>query len=502
MKRIGLAAILAAAVCLDAQDLKEFEKRVTEFTLNNGLHFIVVERHDAPVVSFHTYVNAGSVDDPTGQTGLAHMFEHMAFKGSETIGTKDWPAEKKALDEIEEIYGRLDAERNKGPKADASRVSLLEAQLKLAIDRAQAYVEPNEFSRIIEENGGVGMNADTSVDHTEYFYSLPSNRAELWFLLESQRFLHPIFRDFYKERDVVMEENRMRVESSPQGRLLEDFNAAAFEAFPYRNPPGGWNSDTENLRVAEARAFFEKYYVPANIVIAVVGDIDPADARRLAERYFGPMAGRPLPPAIVTRDPEPSGPKTVVVESRNQPLLVIGYHRPDQYDPDDPVFDVISMILSSGRTGMMYKELVEQKRLALEAEAIPTYPDGRYPNLFLFFLVPGRGHTVEENQKALDDLLGRFLATPVDGETLNRVKTKVRASVIRRLDSNAGLASSLTLAYASYGDWRKLFTEIDDLNKVTAEDVARVARECFVTKSRTVAYTVNPAPPPRAGGAR
>jgi predicted Zn-dependent peptidase len=502
VKRFGLGAILLAAVSLPAQDLKEFEKRVTEFTLNNGLHFIVVERHDAPVVSFHTYVNAGSVDDPTGQTGLAHMFEHMAFKGSETIGTKDWPAEKKALDEIEEIYGRLDAERNKGPKADASRISLVEAQLKIAIDRAQAYVEPNEFSRVIEENGGAGINADTSLDHTEYFYSLPSNRAELWFLLESQRFLHPIFREFYKERDVVMEENRMRVESSPQGRLLEDFTATAFEAFPYRHPPGGWNSDTENLRVAEARAFFEKYYVPANIVIAIVGDIDPADARRLAERYFGPMAARPLPPAIVTRDPEPSGPKTVVVESRNQPLLVIGYHRPDQYDPDDAVFDVISMILSSGRTGMLYKELVEQKRIALEAQAVATYPDGRYPNLFLFFLVPGRGHTVEENQKALDDLLERFLATAVDTETLNRVKTKVRASVIRSLDSNAGLASSLALAYANYGDWRKLFTQIDDLNKVTAADVSRVARECFVTKSRTVAYTVNPAPASRAGGAR
>jgi predicted Zn-dependent peptidase len=147
---------------------------------------------------------------------------------------------------------------------------------------------------------------------------------------------------------------------------------------------------------------------------------------------------------------------------------------------------------------MMYKELVEQKHIALEAEAIATYPDGRYPNLFLFFLVPGRGHTVEENQKALDGLLERFLATPVDSETLNRVKTKVRASVIRRLDSNAGLASSLASAHAGYGDWRKLFTEIDDLNKVTAADVARVARQCFVTKSRTVAYTVNPG----AGGAR
>jgi predicted Zn-dependent peptidase len=486
--------LLAGAYSLAAQDLKEFEKKVTEFTLPNGLHFTIVERHDAPVVSFHTYVNAGSVDDPNGQTGLAHMFEHMAFKGTDTIGTRDWAGERKALEAVEEVYDRVDAERNKGPKADPARIGVLQVELKTAIDRAETFVDQNQYSRLIEENGGADLNADTTLGYTEYFYSLPSNRIELWFLLESQRFLHPVFREFYKERDVVQEENRMRVGSSPQGKLLQNFAALAFQAFPYRNPPGGWPSDVANLRRGEAQAFFDKYYVPGNINIAIVGDVNPAEAKTMAERYFGPMTAKPLPPLIHTEEPAQAGPRTAVVESPSQPLAVIGYKRPDQYSKDDPVYDVLGMILSSGRTGLLYKELVDGKKIALDAEAIATYPDGRYPNLFLFFLVPSRGHTVAEDETALNTLLTQFVAKPVDAETLQRVKTKARAQVIRQLTSNSGLARFITLYYGAYGDWRKLFTSIDDINGVTAADVDRVAQSCFVSINRSLAFTQPPAP--------
>jgi len=482
------ASLVLAALCLPAQNLKEFEKKVTEFTLPNGLQFIVVERHEAPVVSFHTYVNAGSVDDPAGETGIAHMFEHMAFKGTETIGTRNWPEEKKAMDAVDQIYGQLDAERNKGPQADQGEIIVLEGQLKRAIEQAETFVAPNQYTTIIEENGGTGMNADTSYDYTEYFYSLPSNRIELWFLLESQRFLHPVFREFYKERDVVMEEQRMRVESSPQGKLFQNFLATAFEAHPYRNPGIGWPSDVMSLRRPEAMAFFEKYYVPANITMAMVGDVNPADARRMAERYFGPMPARPLPPLLHTVEPPQAGPKTAAVESPTQPVVVIGYKRPDQYDKDDPVFDCLQLILSSGRTGLLYKQMVEEKRVSLDAQAGATFPDGRYPNLFVFLLVPSQGHTVDDNQKALDELLTGFMAKKVDEETMARVKANARAGVIRRLGDNAALASLLTTYAANYGDWRKLFTAIDDINRVTADDVLRVARRYFAQKSRTVVY--------------
>lgn len=487
------AILLLGPLLLPAQILKEFEKKVSEFTLPNGLHFIIAERHEAPVVSFHTYVNAGSVDDPSGQTGIAHMFEHMAFKGTQALGTHDWPDEKKALDAIETAYDRLEAEEGKGPTADPAKIQDLQSQVQVAIERAQEYVIPNEYPRLIEENGGTGLNAGTNYDSTEYYYSLPSNRIELWFLLESQRFLHPVFREFYKERDVVQEENRMRVESSAQGKLLEDFLATAFEAFPYRNPAGGWPSEVASLRIADAKAFYEKYYVPANITIAIVGDVNPADARRMAERYFGPLPKRPLPPLLRTREPQQPGIKTAVVDSPSQPLLVIGYKRPNQYDKDDPVFEIIADLLSGGRTGILYQELVRDKKLALAAEAADTFPDGRYANLFLFFVEPALGHTVAENQKSLDELLERFKAQKVDAAALARVKTKARASVIQHLDSNSGLAALLASNYAAYGDWRKLFTSLDDLDKVTAEDVQRVAQKYFVKSSETVGYTVQPA---------
>ena len=501
MKAFCLSASLLLGVhCAPAQSLKEFEKKVTEFTLPNGLHFIIAERHEAPVVSFHTYVNAGSVDDPSGATGIAHMFEHMAFKGTETIGTTNWPNEKLALDAIEASYDRLEAEQNKGPKADPQKIRTLHEQVTKAIDRAQTFVVPNEYPGLIEENGGAGMNAGTNYDSTEYYYSLPSNRIELWFLLESQRFLHPVFREFYKERDVVLEEYRMRVESSPQGRLLEDLLATAFAAHPYRNPPAGWPSDIVNLRLSDAKRFFEEYYVPANITIAIVGDVNPEEARRMAERYFGGLKARPLPPLVHTKEPPQPGPKMAAVDSMNQPLLVIGYKRPDQYDHDDPAFDVISGILSGGRTGLLYQDLVRDKRLALEAETGDAFPDSRYPNLFLFFLAPTLGHTVEENQRELDSLLNRFMAQKMDNETLARVKTKARAEVIRRLASNPGLASLLASYYAGYGDWRKLFTSLDDLDRVTADDVQRVARQYLVVGSRTIAYTFSS--PPTGGRSR
>jgi len=489
LHRLGVYLLPLA---LAAQNLQEFEKKVTEFSLSNGLHFIIVERHEAPVVSFHTYVNAGSVDDPSGETGIAHMFEHMAFKGTTTIGTKNWPEEKKALDEVEAVYDRLDAERNKGIKADPKKVSELEMALKAAEEKANSYVVPNLYPRMIEQNGGAGLNAQTGVDATEYYYSLPSNRLELWFLLESQRFIHPVFREFYKERDVVMEEYRMRVESEPQGKLLQAFLGTAFIAHPYHNMSAGWPSDISNLRVADAWRFFTEYYVPGNITMGIVGDVNPEEAKRLAEKYFGPMAARPLPPLLHTVEPPQDGPKSAQVESPSQPLMFVGYKRPDTLSKDDSVFDVISGVLSSGRTGLLYKELVRDKQIAVAAEAEDTFPGGKYPNLFVFFLAPAMGHTTEENQKAFYDVLDRFKGEKVDGPTLARVKTKTRAEVIRRLASNAGLANLLTTYYAIYGDWRKLFTSIDELDRVTADDVQRVARQYFVPEKRTVSYLVAP----------
>ena len=477
---------------MSGQSLKEFEKKVTEFTLPNGMHFIICERHEAPVVAFHTYVNAGSVDDPSGKTGLAHMFEHMAFKGTAAIGSLNWPAEKQAMQTIEQIYDRYDAERNKGHLADQAVLKKLREELTAAIEKANTFVDENLYPNLIEENGGVGMNASTGEDSTNYFYSLPSNRIELWFLLESSRFIRPVIREFYKERDVVREERRMRTESDPQGKLLEVLLGTAFDAHPYKNPGVGWPSDIEHLRVKDAEEFCQKYYTPTNITMAIVGDVNPQEARRMAEKYFGPIVKRTLPPPVHTVELPQEGERRAEIVFQSQPLEFIGYKRPDQYDKDDPVYDVLSSILSSGRTGILYRELVRDKKIALDAGVAAELPGGKYPNLFLFYVAPNLGKTLEENEKALYSILDGMGKTKVDEVTMARVKTKTRAGLIRQLDSNSGLAQALASYYSDYGDWRKLFTEVDEIEKVTADDVERVSKTLFNPLTRSIALIVQP----------
>ncbi|MCX6620626.1 MAG: insulinase family protein, partial [Acidobacteria bacterium] len=189
----------------------------------------------------------------------------------------------------------------------------------------------------------------------------------------------------------------------------------------------------------------------------------------------------------------------VVVYTPAQPMLLIGYKRPNQYDKDDPVFDVLSDVLSSGRTGILYKDMVRDRKLSLAAQSAATFPGGHYTNLFVFFALPNSGHTVEENEKAIYGILENLKKQKVDEETLKRVKTKIRAGIIRQLDSNSGMAQELVNYYVTYGDWRKLFTQMDEINKVTAEDVQRVARQYFVEKTKTVGYNAQPPKQESAG---
>ena len=479
-----------AATAAFAQDQAAFEKAVTEFTLDNGMHFIVLERHEAPVVSFHTHADAGSVDDPAGRTGLAHMFEHVAFKGTPVIGSKDYEKEKQALEKVDQAYRALVGERRKGPRAEAERLEELQAAFQEAAREAAVWARGDEFTRIIEENGGRGLNAGTSMDATMYMSRLPSNRAELWFYLESERFLHPVYREFYKERDVVREERRLRIESDPLGRLLESFLAAAYQAHPYGRPGVGWAEDIDNLSVEDAAAFFKTYYGPSNLTVGIAGDVDPQQIRRWAEVYFGRLQRRPPPPRVETKEPEQRGERRVEVVSEAQPSILIGYHKPSHHHPDRAVFDVISSILSSGRTSWLYKELVRDRQIALFAGGFPDFPGSKYGSLFVFFALPGPEHAVDEVEQAMSEVIERMKKTPVDAATLEMVKTKARAGLIRRLDGTAGLAAELAANHAAFGDWRRIFRQLEEIEAVTAEDVQRVARRYFRKTARTTAYSV------------
>jgi len=486
--RSGLTVLLAfVALSAAAQDLASFEKRTQMRKLDNGLTVIMMERHDAPVFSYATVVNTGSAQEVPGITGLAHMFEHMAFKGSDRVGTSDWPAEQKALAKVEETYAAYDRARHAETNRDDAKVVELEKAWKDAIAEADKYVVNDEFSQVIDRAGGVGTNAFTASDITGYFFSLPSNRFELWAFLESERFRNPVFRQFYKERDVVTEERRMRTESSPFGRLLEQFLAAAFIAHPYGYPTVGWPSDLQSFSATDAANFARTHYIASNMTIAIVGDVNPAEAWPIIEKYFGPLPKVAPPAPLRTVEPPQIAEKVVTLHESSQPIYIEGYHRPAATDPDSATYDVISMLMSSGRTSRLYKSLVRDKKIAASASGFNGFPGDKYPNLFTVLSVTTPGHKTDEVAAAIHAELETLKKEDVPAAELQSVKTRVKAGLIRGLDDNSDLALQLASYQNLYGDWRQIFHEVERIDKVTAADVKRVANATFVDNNRTVA---------------
>jgi predicted Zn-dependent peptidase len=488
-RRIAAIAVCAIALSLvaRAQDLASFEKRTTVKVLPNGLTLIVCERPEAPVFSFYTLVDAGSADDPDGASGLAHMFEHMAFKGTTEIGTTDYPAEKVALAKVEVAYAAYDAEYRKRVGQNPEKLAQLLKAFQDAQAEAQKYVIPNQFSQIAEENGAVGINASTTEDSTQYFWSMPSNRLELWAYLESQRIGHPVEREFYKERNVVQEERRMRTDSNPIGRMVEQFLATAYVAHPYRRPGVGWESEISQVSATEATTFHEKYYVPSNIVIAVVGDVKASEAMPVLERYFAPIATGPRPEPMTTVEPPQVAEKSVTIREATQPFYIEGYHRPDYLDPDDSAYDAISDIFSNGRTARLYRSLVRDQSIAAEAQGFSGFPGDKYPGLFAVYAVPLPGHTPDEMRTAIHKELDRLKNEDVTDAELERFKTRARADLLRGLADNEGLAHQLAEYQTRFGDWRELFNQLQKIDAVKKADIRRVANKIFIDSNRTSA---------------
>ncbi|MGH9522664.1 MAG: M16 family metallopeptidase [Terriglobales bacterium] len=481
-----LVFLFLLSIPLAAQDLASFEKRVTVKKLANGLTVIVMERHEAPVFSAYTFVDAGSVQDPKGDTGLAHMFEHMAFKGTTTIGTTNWPAEKAALAKVEATYKAYTDAREQRVNRDDKKVAQLEQVWQSAIKDADKYVVRNAYPQVIEENGGEDMNASTDYDETVYFYSFPSNRLELYCYLESSRFLDPVMREFYKERDVVYEERRMRTDSDPTGRLVEQFLATAFEAHPYHRPTIGWPSDLRHFSATDAKQFFKTYYVPNNMYVAIVGDVKAADAIALVTKYFGRIPAAPKPIEDPTVEPPQNSERRVVLTEQAQPLYIEGYHRPSYLSPDDAVYDAITDIMSNGRVSRLYRSLVRDKKIAAAAAGFTDWPGAKYAHLFAFYAVPTPGHTPEEMQKGIREEIDKLRNSYVTDQELQMFKTRARADLLRGLANDSGLATQLAVYQARYGDWRELFRQLDRYDKVTKEDIKRVADQTFTPENRTV----------------
>ena len=489
---IGLCAPAFAEGSQDAL-LEGFEERITEHVLDNGWTFLIVERPVAPVFSFATVVNVGGAQEVPGITGLAHMFEHMAFKGTPNIGTKDYAKEKVLLEQVEEAYLAYEGAR-RGANVDEEEVARLYAAFEEKQAAALEMVVPNQFGELIDKNGGVGLNASTSSDFTSYFYSLPSNRFELFAYLESERFLHPVYREFYKERDVVQEERRLRTESQPIGRLIEQALSTAFVGHPYKQPVVGYMSDLHSFTATDADAFFRKYYPPSNMVTAIVGHVKAEEVIPVLEKYFGRVPKGEKPPELRTVEPPQIAEKTVEIIDPAQPVYTEMYHKPSALHEDQPVYDAIDDILSNGRTSRLYRSLVRDQKIAAFAGSFSNFPGSKYPNLWMAFVIPTPGVDNEQVQAAIRAEIDRLKAGDISDEEMRRFRTRAKADLIRQLGNNSGIAFQLSRYQTLHGDWRALFRQIESFEKVTKEDIQRVAKATFVPNNRTVAMIRTEAP--------
>ncbi|MEO5616223.1 MAG: pitrilysin family protein [Candidatus Eisenbacteria bacterium] len=485
----------AVASATPATGLENLEKQVQEFTLPNGLRFILVERHDTPIFSFETRVNTGGAQELPGITGIAHMMEHMAFKGTERVGTSDYAAEAPLLAAEEKAWQAVLDERRKGARADSARLRAATAAYQEARDKARVPVVSNGFNTLLEQNGAVGINAQTSSDWTRYFYSIPSNRLELWGVLEGSRLAHPVFREFYKERDVVYEERRMRTESTPVGRLIEQFLQAAYTNHPYGYGVIGFPSDLSSFTRTQGEEFYRKYYVAKNMAVSVVGDVKLADLKNNAEKYWSDVSSAPPPPELDVWEPEQKAERRVLLEDTAQPYVVIGWHCPAETDPTYPAYEALGDLLGGGTHARLHKLLVKEKKIAVAVGAGPGLFGAKYPSLFLAFAVPAAGQdplmVEQELYKALAEIQKE---KPFTEEELAGYRVRTRASLVAQAEGNESLAEALVTAQIAFGDWRAFFRQAERAQSIQPAEVMAAMKKALVRGNRTVAVIIPPQP--------
>ncbi|HEY8470529.1 MAG TPA: pitrilysin family protein [Longimicrobiales bacterium] len=513
-----LAACSAAVLPRPASAQDGPDLPVIEHVLPNGMRFLVLRREGAPTVAFVTQYRVGAVQERPGETGIAHLLEHMLFKGTTTIGTRDHAAELALFPRIDAVQDSIRALRAQraaaadttaqraadgrgdtscGPAPAASpasedpRIERLTARLEALEDSARAFVVANEFDRILTRNGARGLNATTTYEATTYYVELPANRARLWFALEADRLRNPVLREFYTERDVVAEERRMRVESDPGGRLWECFLATAFQVHPYGRPVVGTMEDIQNFTRRQAEEYFRRYYGPNNAVVAVVGDVQPDSIVAWAERYLGTIPRGEDARRVDVREPEQRGERRVTVTFDAEPQLLMGWHVPEPDHPDYPALEVLAHMLTGGNTSRLHRRLILEERAA-SAVSASLQPGGLDPQLFVIGAAPAGSGTVADLERLIDEEIARLQAEPPTDSELERIRNQLEAGEVRRLRSNLGLAFQLAGSASAYdGDWRATFRYTQRLLAVEAADVQRVARTYFRPENRTVAILVS-----------
>lgn len=552
---LALAVTLALSCLGQAAFAQTLEEKVNEFELKNGMKFLVVERHEAPVAFFAIVFNVGSANEWPNVTGISHLLEHMMFKGTEMMGTKNYKKEIPYIEKTDELGGRTialrgemgewrfdafkdfsrkvlgeftDAEKEEigvdksrqnrllvekirgmgaVPAELASRKHLVEQNGKNYLDmyleyetawgeiarltdeQRTNYIVNNELWETYMNNGSRMLNAGTSNDFTVYFVYLPANRMELWMTMESDRMDSPVFREFWTERDVVMEERRLS-ENDPDDVLDEAFNSVAFTACPYKWPVLGWMSDLRTTDRHELVEYHRTHYAPNNATAVVVGDVDLAAVKKMAKKYFESIPAQESLPALETREPEQQGERRLVIEHDANPKLMIGYHKPIHPDPESVVFDVLTDVLAGGRTSRLYKSIYEEKKLTAQPPAVYTGPGERYDNLMIISAEPRHPHTLEEVEAAIYEEIEKLKTEPIAERELQRILNQLDSRMTQTLGSNLGIAFTIMMGEIFRGDWRAMLRQYDLVKEVTTEDVMSVSGKYLVPKNRTVAYRV------------
>jgi len=474
----GLSAFAQSAT--DGRDLP-----VVEHVLENGMRFLLLPRPGAPTIAFVTHIGVGSVHDPAGATGTSHILEHLLFKGTTTIGTRDLGAELglfTVMDAAQDSLALLGDRRSGAAADDAAR---LESRIRALEDSARVFTVPGEFDEILTRSGARGLNATTGYEATEYTVSLPANRAKLWFVLEADRMRNAVFREFYAERSVVAEERRTRVESSPGAMLFEAHLREAFRTHPYGVLPIGRMEEIESLTRPGVREHFQRYYGPGNTTVAIVGAFEPDSAIAWAEDYFGPLPPGDAAPASSAVEPPQTEGRTLEVALDAEPVLRVSWKVPGAAHPDAPALAMLANVLVGSRDARLYRRLVREDRSARSVVAAAE-PGGRDPGLFTIQADPLSPFTPEAMLTVIVEELDRLRREPPGSDELERVRARLEAASVRRLTSNEGLALQLVASQALWGDWRETFGLQERMRAVGPDDIVGVLDRYFRDDGRTV----------------
>jgi len=490
---LRLLAVLLLLALFQANAQDELAENVHAYTLENGMRVIMVVRDTAPVIDFNLTFDVGGVDEPEGLGGIAHMVEHMAFKGTRSIGSYDVAEEEEALERLEVAASALEVARRAGATGEA--LAAFQAEFDEARGVAQALASPNALDTLLSGNGAVGLNASTGYDRTSYTVSLPANRLELYARVYADVLTNPVFRAFYEERDVVREERRQRSEDQPEGVLYEAFLREAFQVHPYGRPLIGAAAEIEGYSATEARGIFEVFYHPNRAVLVMVGDVKPERDMRIIRRYFEFVPRGPEVRADILPEPPQAEERRVEVSFGAEPQLLVGFHKPTLPERDAYVLDVLDYVLGQGRTSRLFRRMVVEDQVALAVSTSSATPGIRYPNLFIVEAQPRAPHSTEDLERVLYEELNRLKREPVREDELQRAKTLLRADVIRSLASGSALAANLAFNELFAGGWERLFDDLDTYDTVTAEEIMAAAERTFTPQNRTVATLV----PERAG---